>query len=155
MRVESHQHSNRFSTFTTYILCPLIKKDVLSKSTLNRFLHAEICSLYTHYKQVILCCRVLTFHVRLRSEYMQTLEYLMRLHEGGTDPLPTRNLKDTISVFSAIRTKKVRQSCVWEVEVCFRMVTYEVESKIFRTGAANYTKVVVARSTVRWKDYHV
>jgi hypothetical protein len=32
---------------------------------------------------------------------------------------------------------------------------YEVTSKIFRTGAAIYTAVVVAQSTDRWYDYHV
>jgi hypothetical protein len=32
---------------------------------------------------------------------------------------------------------------------------YEAVSKIFRTGAAIYTAVVVARSTGRWEDYHV
>jgi len=34
-------------------------------------------------------------------------------------------------------------------------VIYEVGSKIFRTGAAIYTAVVVARSSGRWWDYHV
>jgi hypothetical protein len=34
-------------------------------------------------------------------------------------------------------------------------ITYEGVSKIFRTGAANYTEVVVAQSTGRWWDYHV
>jgi hypothetical protein len=32
---------------------------------------------------------------------------------------------------------------------------YEGVSKIFRTGAAIYTAVVVARSTDRWYNYHV
>jgi hypothetical protein len=35
------------------------------------------------------------------------------------------------------------------------LCTYERISKIFRTGAAIYTAVVVVRSTGRWQDYHV
>jgi hypothetical protein len=32
---------------------------------------------------------------------------------------------------------------------------YEGESKIFRTGAAIYTEVVVARNTRKWQEFDV
>jgi hypothetical protein len=35
-------------------------------------------------------------------------------------------------------------------EVCLKEYRYESQSKIFRTGAAIYTAVVVARGTGKW-----
>jgi hypothetical protein len=126
MRIGLNKHSNRLSAFTIYTLCPFIKKDFLSKRPLNRFRYAETYSLRTRCREDILCWWVLALPITLPSEKVQISGYLMLLPEWGTDTSQTLNLKNTISIFSAIPTKKVKHSCVWKVSIHFRMVTYNI-----------------------------
>jgi hypothetical protein len=103
MRIKLNKNINRFSSFTICTLCPFIKKDILSKRRLNIFRYAKSYSLFTRCREDVLCCWVLTFHIRLPSEKVHIFGYLMRLPEWETDLSPARNL-DTISVFFAIPT---------------------------------------------------
>ena len=81
LRMGLNKHSNRFSAFKICTLCPFIKKDVLSKRPLYRFRYAETYSLCTGCREDILCCCVLTFHIRLPKEKVRISGYLMRLPE--------------------------------------------------------------------------
>jgi len=75
--------------------------------------------------------------------------FFMKYPQCSTHPVAQLQLEFE-SAASLRADRKLLQSCVVVLKWLHMQNKYVVESKIFRTGAANCTAVVLAPSTGRW-----
>ena len=113
-------------------------------------LHCRVCEIQLFYLRAN--ARYVVFHV---ADVERPICCARQANDIDED---VSNLAPLLFSSSSLRNCLLRFSYYLEYKLSlkhFCILVYEVRSKIFRTGAAMYTAVVVARSTGTWQDYHV